>query len=332
MTTIAPVNLHFEDSGDWYSLPEWAEYFINVGKHVASAELSNSRIVTAIVVPTRAFAAAFIGLGMVVSDAAACDATSESAHFEALFELPPGTPVIYRDRPGRTLRGILQQPEEQSGKLFVRVQVHSKDGGSLTYCVDEAHARKVQPARHSGKLFKKQGGKNARFANQFVDGLLGDADPIQLGLRSKLCCAIVGRKNALEHEIRRTPLALHADGNQHAQGFLQEVLRVDRFLSDKQSHRSALVPVGTSPPSTEVVENVEMGVIFDGAHGFLRWGDLWEGRHQVVVLDRTETYFEDAISAINNRFSQNRLDGESAMFGSDAPAGGEVLAFREAFK
>ena len=32
MSDVAPVNLHFEDSGDWYSLPEWAECFISVRK------------------------------------------------------------------------------------------------------------------------------------------------------------------------------------------------------------------------------------------------------------------------------------------------------------
>src|SRR5690606_13077273 len=36
MSDLAPVNLHFEDSGEWYSLPEWAEYFISIGKQLAS--------------------------------------------------------------------------------------------------------------------------------------------------------------------------------------------------------------------------------------------------------------------------------------------------------
>ena len=154
MTVIAPVKLHFEDSGEWYSLPEWAEYFISVGTQLASADLSDSRAVTAIVVPTRAFGAAFVSLGMVVSDAAARDHASQAAHFEALFDLPPGTNVIFRPKPGKTLRGIMQAPEECDGKLCVRVQVHSRDGGGLTYILDESRASQVQPARHSGKLPK----------------------------------------------------------------------------------------------------------------------------------------------------------------------------------
>jgi len=332
VTVVAPVNLHFEDSGEWYSLPEWAEYFINIGKQLASADQIDSRVVTAVVVPTRAFGAAFVSLGMVISDAAARDQSSESAHFEKLFDLPLGTPVIYRHKPGQTFRGVLQAPEISGSKLYVRVRVHSRDGGSLTYLIDESHALKVQPARHSGKLPKKQGGENVRFANQFVDGLLGEADPVQLGLRSKLCCAIVGRRNTLEYEIRKTPLAIHVNGHHHAEGQLQDVLRVDRFVTEQQSHRSALVPVGAEPPADHVIDNVEMGVVFDGAHGFLKWGDIWQGRHQVVILDRTEIYFDDAISKINARFSQNRTDGDAALPGSDAPAGGEVLSFREALE
>lgn len=64
MSVLAPVNLYFEDSGEWQSLPEWAEYFIRIGKHLAVADSSESRIATAIVVPTRAYCAAFVSLGI----------------------------------------------------------------------------------------------------------------------------------------------------------------------------------------------------------------------------------------------------------------------------
>ncbi len=331
MSAVAPVNLHFEDFGEWRSLPEWAEYFISVGKHLAVADNAESRIVTAIVVPTRAYCAAFVSLGMVISDAAARDHSSTAAHFEKLFDLPTGTPVIFRQSPRKVLKGVLQGPEEYNGKLYVRVQVHSMSGGGLTYLIDESRAMQVQPAKHSGKLPKKQGAENKRFANSFVDSLLGESDPVQLGLRSKLVCAIVGKKNALEHEIRHTPLALHANGDCRAEGQLQDVLRVDRFVTgEQQSYRSALVPVGSSPPSADVTSKVEMGVVFDGAAGFLKWGALWPGQHQIIILDRTELYFDDAITAINSRFSQNRADAEPPLPANGAPPGGEVLAFREA--
>jgi hypothetical protein len=330
--TLAHVNMHFEDSGVWYTLPNWAEYFIGIGKQLASADFSTSRIVTAIVLPTRAYCAAFISLGLVVSDAAKRDRPSEAAHFEKLFDLPIGTPVILRLSPRKVMRGVLQEPDEYNGKLCLRVQVESRDirrGGGLTHLIDEPHALQVQPAKHSGKLPKVQNAKNKRFANRFVDSLLGDADPVQLGLRSKLVCAIVGKKNVLEYEIRQTPLSIHAKGNCLAEAQLQDVLRVDRFVSGQQSYRSALVPVGSSPPSGDVISKIEMAVVFDGAAGFLKWGSMWSSRHQIIILDRTELYFDDAISAINSRLSQNRTDAELSVSFSPAPPGGEVLAFRE---
>lgn len=329
---IAPLKLHFEDSGDWHSLPEWAEYFISIGKHLAVAENSGSRIVTAIVVPTRAYCAAFVSLGMVVSDAALRDRSSVAAHFGNLFELPVGTPVIFRQDSHKVLRGVMQEPVEYNGELYVRVKVQSRDsriGGGLTYMVDEARSLQVQLAKHSGRLPKTQKAENRRFANSFVDNLLGEGDPVQLGLQSKLVCAIVGKRNSLEHEIRHTPLALYADSDCRAVGQLQDLLRVDRFVADNQSYRSALLPIGSSAPTGDVISKVEMGVVFDGAAGFLKWGSMWQGQHQIIVLDRTELFFDDAITAINSRFSQNRIDAETPLPASDAPAGGEVLAFRE---
>lgn len=334
MSALVPVNLHFEDSGEWYSLPEWAEYFISIGKSLAFADNSESRMVIAIVVPTRAYCAAFVSLGMVISDAAARDHSSAAAHFEKLFDLPVGTPVILRQPGCKVLKGVLQEPQEFHGQLCVAVQVQSRNArasGGLTHLINESKALQVQPAKHSGKLPKKLGAENKRFANSFVDSLLGEADPVQLGLRSKFVCAIVGKKNALEHEIRHTPLSLHANGVWRAEGQLQDLLRVDRFTAGEQSHRSALVTVGSSPPSGDVISKVEMGVVFDGAAGFLKWGAMWPDRHQIIILDRTQHYFDDAISAVNSRFSQNRADAETPSPGSGVPPpGGEVLAFREA--
>jgi hypothetical protein len=327
-----PFVLHFEDSGKWCSIPDWAEYFISVGRQLASAPQEKSRLVTAIIVPTRAYGAAFVSLGMVVSDASSRDADSEASHFEKLFDLAPGTPVVIRPGKGKALKGLVGTPEERDGKLWIRVQVHSTAGGGLTHLVDESRALQVQPAGGATwKLPKKQGDISSRTANRFVDRLLGETDPVQLGVRSKIVCALVGRRNTLEHEIRTTPLSIHVNGNSYAEGKFQDVLRVNRFVNPQQSHRTALVPIGSEPPSSELIGSVEMGVVFDGASGFLKWGAAWQERHQVVVLDRTDPYFEDAISAINARFSKDHIEDGCVLPDGDAPPGSEILTFREAF-
>lgn len=332
MGSTKPFVLHFEDSGKWSSLPEWAEYFISVGRQLATAPQQESRLVTAIIVPTRAYGAAFVSVGMVISEASLRDPDSQASHFERLFELVPGTPVVFRPGKGKALKGLIQMPEELDGKLWIRVQVHSAAGGGLTHFVDESRALQVQPARGVGwKLPKKQRKDSIRTANRFVDSLLGETDPVQLGLQSKIVCALVGRRNTLEQEIRKTPLSIHVNGTMYAEGQLQDVLRVNRFINPQQSHRSALVPLG-SEPSSDLISSVEMGVVFDGAIGFLKWGAAWRTRHQVIVLDRTDPYFDDAISSVNARFSQNRIDDGCVMPEGDAPPGSEILAFREAIE
>ena len=96
-----------------------------------------------------------------------------------------------------------------------------------------------------------------------------------------------------------------------------------------QDYRSALVTLGKRPPSGEVLARAEKGVVYDGAVGFLKWGSMWEGRHQVAVLDRTEPYFQDAISAINERFARHGAQDGVIVPDGDTPAGGEILVFRE---
>jgi hypothetical protein len=332
MTIIDPIRLHyFGDSGKWCSLPEWAEYFIHAGKQIASAHRSETRVVMAMVVPTRAFGAAFVSLGMVISNAARSNHPPESAHFEKLFDLPPGTPVTY-SLGGKVYKGILKEPKEFNGELCLQVQVQSKADGGLTHLVSASRALQVQPANHPGKLPKKPSGEKVQFSNEFVDCLLGKANSPRHSLESKLILGLVGRKNILEHEVCQTPLAICVKGSYYAEGRLQQVLRVDRFATENYSYLSAFVPIGTQPPSHEVLSKVEVGIVFDGASGFLKWGEMWRGCHQAIILDRTEPYFDDAISSINQRFSQNRTDSEIALPESDAPPGVEVLMFREVIK
>ena len=335
MGDVPLTNLYFEDSfGEWHRLPEWAEYFISVGEQLALADFdSANRIVTAFVVPTRAYCAVLVSLGMVVSDARRGNQPSEVAHFKKLLDLPPKTPVIYQQGPRKTYNGILQTPQERNGERLISVQISmpSKKGGEITCLIPEARALQVQLAAHSGKLPQIPSGKNKRFSNEFVNILLGESDSVQLGIQSKFVCAIVGQKSLLEYEIRHTPFAAHADGGSWEKGWLQDVLRIKRFTTEAQTHRSALVPVGISQPSSDVIGKIEMGIVFDGAAGFLKWGAMRPDLHQVVILDRTGLYFDDAINSINSKFSQNRAETKLPLPYSDIPLppGTEMLAFRE---
>lgn len=332
ITSMEPskaIQLHFEDEGSWYCLPEWGNYFISLGRKLAEDDGDRGRLVVALALPTRAYAAAFVSLGMIICDAANRDVESASDHFQKLLTLRAGTSVLYRKK-NRPLRGLITGIEDLNGKKYVRVQVHSQAGGGLTYLVSQENSLTVQPAPgRSWRLPQKQDRSCPGKADAFVDTLLGGTDPVRLGLSSKLVCALVARRNTLEHEIRKAPLAIHVNDSVYATGCLQDVLRVRRFVGPQQNYRSALVTLGKRPPSGELLARVEKGIVYDGGVGFLKWGSLWEGLHQVVVLDRTEPYFQDAISAINERFARNGTQDGAVVPGGNAPAGVEILVFRE---
>jgi hypothetical protein len=334
MSKPTSVDLHFEDSGKWYSLPEWVEYFISLGRFFASATQTERRIFTAIIVPTRAFGAAFISLGMIIGDASSHEKVSEAAHFKKLLNLPHGTPVFYYRKKGVTpLKGMLQAPEEHDGMPYIRVQVNSQAGGGTTYFINETQSLKVHPAgERPWKLPKRQRRSNVRTSNKFVDSLFGDVDSVQNNQRSKIVSVLVGQQNVLDYEIRKTILAVHVNGILHAKGNLQDILRMDSFVNPRQPHRSAFVSIRDNSPSIDVINNIEIGVVFDGAVGFLKWGKKWCHSHQVVILDRTESYFDDAVSAINARFSQNSIHGGNILPEGKPPPGGEILAFWESIK
>ena len=200
---------------------------------------------------------------------------------------------------------------------------------SHTWSRRRLHWRSSRPLGRPGNYPRNRVGGALGKADAFVDALLSGADPAHLGLRSKMVCALVGRRNTLEHEVRKTPLAIHVNDSQYAVGYLQDVLRVRRFVSPQQDYRSALVTLGKRPPSADTLARVEKGVVYDGAVGFLKWGSMWEGRHQVAVLDRTEPYFQDAISAINERFARHGAQDGAIDPEGDTPPGGEILVFRE---
>jgi len=99
---VQAIQLHFEDEGSWYCLPEWADYFISVGRKLAEADRNGGRLVVALAVPTRAYAAAFVSLGMVISDAANRMPSQKRITFRSCWRLGRnGSPVSQEESPAK---------------------------------------------------------------------------------------------------------------------------------------------------------------------------------------------------------------------------------------
>lgn len=332
-----PIKLHYKCSDKWSVAPKWVEFFIGIGEELALEGLEpSSRIVTAVVVPARNYCAALIGFGMIVGDTIIKDRPSKDEHFERLLELEPGTPVVYHETEKKIRSGIICQPEKINDNYFIRFQISepSKRGGGIFILLGQEKAFQLHPSTNPVILPKRRVVKEKILHNEFVSTLLPGCDLINFDIQSKFVCAIVGKKNLLEQEIVNTPFAVNSK-EKFTEGSLQDVLRVNDFAKGAQSHRSALISTGQRRQlNMEMVEKVETGIIFDGADAFLKWGSVWPSRHLVIILDRTEAHFNDAIHDINSVFSQNRIDiVRSVPFCDLAPLPGtELLAFREGIR
>ncbi len=328
MESSRAVRLNFDDDGRWCSIPDWANYFISLGRNLAQANVSAGILVVALALPTRAYAGAFVSLGLVIAKLASRESESETGYFEKLLALARGTPVLYREN-NRRLRGILRGFERVSGKIYVKIQVQSDTAGSLTLFVPEDRAFRVQLVQEQNwKLPKRPGSGQFTKAGPFVEKLLGHANAAESCVNSNLVCVLVGRRNTLRQEICETRLAVHVNASKYREGRLNDVLRMRGFCGSEQACRSAFVTSGRKLP-VGLIDKVDTGIVFDGATGFIRWGSLWHGRHQVVILDRTEPYFRDAVNAINERFAKCGSEEAAIVPEAETPAGGEILVFRD---
>lgn len=93
--SFAPI--HYRSREGYRPLPEWALFFLELGKTLSSLEIENQRYTVALALPTRSYATALIGAGI------ACariflKSDDDSDHIETIYSLPEGTSLKYYDK------------------------------------------------------------------------------------------------------------------------------------------------------------------------------------------------------------------------------------------
>jgi len=111
------MNLLFQKDGSWQPLPHWAQFYIKLGSQLAKTPKVDTRLVVGIAAPTRAYAAAFLALGMVLQKAADAVVHEDAKeHFQYLSSFDRGTPVLLRVG-GQWCKGKLAGPGVHLGQL-----------------------------------------------------------------------------------------------------------------------------------------------------------------------------------------------------------------------
>jgi len=339
MTAVNPLqvqsrfgktNLYFIDNFDQLvPLPTWAIFFINLGYWVAQAERKKNRLVLGLAIPTRNYAAALAALGVVkVRVGIPTERIDNNRYFEQLCTLPKGTPVVFHDCK-RRYKGIYQGIDETYGERRLRIQIENKSSGGLATLVAVKQSHNVAIAHKPNiSLPKKQSGRPIITHNEFLDGVIGKANTSEFTTKTRLDCAVIGRITSLQNEILETSFASFSSSSKSKTGSLQDILRVHNFLSEGQAYRSEILPSqGSVPPQTtdELVPHV---TIFDGATGFIKWRDDWCNSHWIILLERTEPHFKEAVEIIDTDYI-NRHNWEEIPNIIPAPSGVEMVVYQE---
>jgi hypothetical protein len=279
----------FRGGEDRQRLPVWARWLVNLGRRTANGGEPPRRMVAAIAVPTRAFAATFCGVGCVIGDplrftAVATDAEELEAHFENLCALRPGSTVTVASGSAKHV-GRFVRADELQGERYLVIEQDGDSKQAFTQYIPlrEAH-------------------------NVAVRGL-------------GLSCLIIGKVTQLEQEICSGEV-ITADGRP-----LQELLKTRRFASRRETDIRCDV-IATAAELPGGLRDAQPGVvIFDGAEAFRRWKEAWRRSAWLVVLDRTSRQFDEAALLVEQEFVERRYDDGDPLADLDVPPGIEVAAF-----
>jgi hypothetical protein len=150
-----------------------------------------------------------------------------------------------------------------------------------------------------------------------------------LHLAARCQVAVIGRVNALRHETTQIQFAVAAKGQAVNEGVLNDILRIRKFISHVNSARTAVYAtqrdIGPSPGDVEAARLA----IFDGADAYAKWGSCFPRANVLVILDRTESMFQEGLAQVNTRYYV-RSGEYQWQPGTQIPASLDAIGFVEA--
>lgn len=313
--------------GEFEEMPPWASFLMSIGMAFAENRSASQRSLVALVLPTRSLAATLIATGITLHRAAEPVGTNNlQTHFDHLCALPENTKVIYTS--GRVqYKGLLGGVEEIDGARGLRLEIAKQNKTAIV--VFRQLSGGIELADWEGSLSERISARKIARRPDFLDAVLGPAHSREFVTKSRLDAVLVGNAHLLSEEITGCQIAAEvANGDLH-EGTFGDLLRTRR-LAPNRAFRSDLVSDASASPPTSA-NPLETAIIFDGPSAFLRMRSKTGDYNQIVVLDRTNSRFDDGVFAVNEEYSRTSRQDCSAVYreGIDLAWGVEVMAFRE---
>lgn len=314
----------------WVPLPDWALFYLKVGATVAAYVPHGHRIITGIAAPTRAYAASLSCVGAVVG-LAATHLVADQLPIDKIAkfqELSPGTPLIDRRTSNKQERCALVGIKYDAGVPYVHVKPQSKLvrrlPPNLLHGLEPLENSEFVPSEHSaGRRIISDG------EFEFIKAHVGSRPAGELIAYSRLDCLIVGPRNAAQRELGDTQFAVQAPRSAAIDGSLNLLARNRSILGPCAAYRSDVFSPSSEDTASWDNSLLPCVTIFNGALGFLKWRHLFKGTHWIVILDRTEPRFSEAVSEFNNHYFIRRADVAPQVDLPSIPPGVENLWYLE---
>jgi hypothetical protein len=316
----------------WVHLPQWAEFFLDLGASLIRYQTGDERSVVCITAPTRAYAAVLAATGAVLAayskDPIAPDV---ERHFSFLTTLPAGSLVTFVS--GKHLvTAPLMGWDKLDGVPHLKI---SYDG---TYYRRSDRCWDIQPAESiAGPTVRKR--PLTKYIDPFTTSILphinGAAEAFIFSTR--LDCLLVGAINALHSEIAGQDFATEMKERARVSGrpslrtgCLGSILRCRKLLPAGEHYRTDILAAQGQAMPDHLLGKVPGLVVFDGAQGFLRWRDQWMKSSWLIIFDRTDyTYTTDLGVAALTKERARRTGDLELTDEISLPDGIELIAYRD---
>ncbi len=318
--------------GDWQPLPDWARYHLEAGLFIGRVHLKGQQYIHAIVVPARDYAAALCASGAVLAAYENESSASDEQRFNELCALPADTPLTLRD--GRERRRIMTGyftgvSRDYDGEPRLCIQIGHLDSVGIRYQIPRDEVWRIGLVDQANdQPQKRQRARILQAINPFAKDVLFPLDARRFTEPGNLGCLIVGSRERVAEEAEHQEFATKPKGARAhpSPGVLDDLLRLQKSAGVSNAHRTTVLPVRASKFPEFVANRAPPVAVFDGANGYLKWRDRLRSAHAIVVLDRTEPRYEEAVEQIQGDYVR-RSNVSVPWTAPAAPASIEALCF-----
>lgn len=317
--------LYYQSGHELKLLPKWAYFFMSVGQQVAAMPKNGSRLVLALTLPTRAFAATLVATGIVFTKATSSNDTDRE-QIQRILSLKRGD-FVYVRKNKRKIKGVVDRIEEDCGEMYIFVKTSTLEISGFPV---EMYASRITVIDKEPKLPKyQQTGYDLEKPNEFMSVFFGEKLAQDYILDTSFDVLILGKKSDICYELCNFSLISSGSGKSSQEsGLLQDIVRVRQFFREGKSHKAEVMSVSDEDnfydiPSSPII-------IFDGAIAYIRHSHKWHKNHYIVLLDRTDRHFSDAVELLNQNY-MHRLNNQLE-FSMNIPNGIELMIYEERCK